>query len=135
MPYPEELIAPMRKDLVQLGFKELRTADDVDAEMALILAEPDRLGQSGKDVFRHAGIARQDAVQPVLQRPDRQAFPCPAAHDQRAAGRLALKHPQILRDVPRDPVVLADGAILRAGDDQAEHGQTATGARIAGAGS
>ena len=31
MPYPEELIAPMRQDLVQLGFKELRTADDVDA--------------------------------------------------------------------------------------------------------
>ncbi len=31
MPYPEELIAPMRQDLVQLGFKEFRTADDVDA--------------------------------------------------------------------------------------------------------
>lgn len=30
MPYPEELIAPMRQDLVQLGFKELRTADEVD---------------------------------------------------------------------------------------------------------
>jgi putative YphP/YqiW family bacilliredoxin len=30
MPYPEELIAPMRQDLVQLGFKELRTSEDVD---------------------------------------------------------------------------------------------------------
>ena len=30
MPYPEELIAPMRQDLVQLGFKELRTSDEVD---------------------------------------------------------------------------------------------------------
>ena len=30
MPYPEELIAPMRQDLVKLGFKELRTADEVD---------------------------------------------------------------------------------------------------------
>jgi len=30
MPYPEELIAPMRQDLLQLGFKELRTADEVD---------------------------------------------------------------------------------------------------------
>jgi putative YphP/YqiW family bacilliredoxin len=30
MPYPEELIAPMRQDLVQLGFKELRTPDEVD---------------------------------------------------------------------------------------------------------
>ena len=30
MPYPEALIAPMRQDLVQLGFKEMRTPDDVD---------------------------------------------------------------------------------------------------------
>ncbi len=30
MPYPEELIAPMRQDLVQLGFQELKTADQVD---------------------------------------------------------------------------------------------------------
>jgi len=30
MPYPEELIAPMRQDLIQLGFTELRTADEVD---------------------------------------------------------------------------------------------------------
>jgi putative YphP/YqiW family bacilliredoxin len=30
MPYPEPLIAPMRQELVQVGFKELRTAADVD---------------------------------------------------------------------------------------------------------
>lgn len=30
MPYPEAMIAPMRNDLVQLGFKELRTSDEVD---------------------------------------------------------------------------------------------------------
>ena len=30
MPYPEELIAPMRQDLVQLGFQELTTPDQVD---------------------------------------------------------------------------------------------------------
>jgi putative YphP/YqiW family bacilliredoxin len=30
MPYPEDLIAPMRQDLVQLGIKELRTAAEVD---------------------------------------------------------------------------------------------------------
>ena len=30
MPYPEALIAPMRQDLVQLGFKELTTPDEVD---------------------------------------------------------------------------------------------------------
>jgi len=31
MPYPEFFVAPMRKELVDLGVKELRTADDVDA--------------------------------------------------------------------------------------------------------
>jgi putative YphP/YqiW family bacilliredoxin len=30
MPYPEALIAPMRNDLVQLGFKELKTPEEVD---------------------------------------------------------------------------------------------------------
>lgn len=30
MPYPEALVAPMRNDLVDVGFKELRTAADVD---------------------------------------------------------------------------------------------------------
>lgn len=31
MPYPEMMIAPMRQDLVRIGFTELRTADEVDA--------------------------------------------------------------------------------------------------------
>ena len=30
MPYPEMMVAPMRQDLVRIGFKELRTATDVD---------------------------------------------------------------------------------------------------------
>ena len=30
MPYPELLVAPMREDLVRIGFKELRTPEDVD---------------------------------------------------------------------------------------------------------
>lgn len=30
MPYPEMLVAPMREDLVRIGFEELRTPDDVD---------------------------------------------------------------------------------------------------------
>jgi len=33
MPYPEELVAPMRKELTNLGIKELRTPADVDAFM------------------------------------------------------------------------------------------------------
>ena len=31
MPYPEEMVAPMRAELTRLGAKELRTAADVDA--------------------------------------------------------------------------------------------------------
>lgn len=30
MPYPEMMIAPMRQDLVRIGFTELKTTDDVD---------------------------------------------------------------------------------------------------------
>jgi len=31
MPYPDLLVAPMREELVKLGFQELRTADEVEA--------------------------------------------------------------------------------------------------------
>ena len=31
--YPEQLVAPMRTDLTSAGFKELKTADDVDQEL------------------------------------------------------------------------------------------------------
>lgn len=31
MPYPEMMVAPMRQDLVRVGFTELRTPDQVDA--------------------------------------------------------------------------------------------------------
>jgi putative YphP/YqiW family bacilliredoxin len=31
MPYPEMMVAPMRQDLVRIGFKEMKTPDDVDA--------------------------------------------------------------------------------------------------------
>lgn len=31
MPYPEMMVAPMREDLVRVGFTELRTPDEVDS--------------------------------------------------------------------------------------------------------
>ncbi len=31
--YPEQLVAPMRSDLTSAGFRELRTAEDVDGEL------------------------------------------------------------------------------------------------------
>src|SRR4051812_39024909 len=34
MPYPEELVRPMREELTSIGVKELKTAADVDAFMA-----------------------------------------------------------------------------------------------------
>ena len=34
MPYPEMMVAPMREDLVRIGFTELRTPDDVDQTLA-----------------------------------------------------------------------------------------------------
>lgn len=33
MPYPEELVAPMRADITRHGVKEMRTGADVDAEL------------------------------------------------------------------------------------------------------
>lgn len=30
MPYPEMMVAPMREDLVRLGFREMKTAEEVD---------------------------------------------------------------------------------------------------------
>src|ERR687891_63713 len=32
--YPEELVQPMRSELTQIGFEELRTAEDVDERLA-----------------------------------------------------------------------------------------------------
>ncbi len=34
MPYPEMMVAPMRQDLVRIGFQELHTAQDVDDALA-----------------------------------------------------------------------------------------------------
>lgn len=34
MPYPEMMVAPMRQDLVNLGVRELRTAEEVDSFMS-----------------------------------------------------------------------------------------------------
>ena len=41
MPYPEMLVAPMRQDLVRIGFQELKSAGEVDAA----------LGETGEPVL------------------------------------------------------------------------------------
>jgi putative YphP/YqiW family bacilliredoxin len=35
MPYPEVMVLPMRQDLVRIGFRELRTPEDVDQALAV----------------------------------------------------------------------------------------------------
>jgi bacilliredoxin len=35
MPYPEMMIAPMREDLIRVGFAEMRTVGDVDAVLGM----------------------------------------------------------------------------------------------------
>ncbi len=35
MPYPEMMIAPMREDLIRVGFAEMRTVKDVDAVLGM----------------------------------------------------------------------------------------------------
>jgi len=34
MPYPEMMVAPMRQDLVRVGFSEMKTRDEVDAVLS-----------------------------------------------------------------------------------------------------
>ena len=34
MPYPEMMLAPMRQDLVRVGFSEMKTRDEVDAVLS-----------------------------------------------------------------------------------------------------
>ena len=37
--YPEYLVAPMRQELVDAGFQELKTSEEVDAAIATCLIE------------------------------------------------------------------------------------------------
>ena len=34
MPYPEMMIAPMRQDLVRVGFSEMKTPEEVDTVLS-----------------------------------------------------------------------------------------------------
>ena len=34
MPYPEMMIAPMRQDLVRVGFSEMKTPEEVDSVLS-----------------------------------------------------------------------------------------------------
>ena len=41
--YPEEMVRPMREELTRVGFREMRTAEEVDAVLGAGHAVPDEL--------------------------------------------------------------------------------------------
>ena len=44
MPYPEMMVAPMRAELTNKGFTELKTAADVEAAMKIIAGSARNMG-------------------------------------------------------------------------------------------
>jgi len=69
MPYPEMMVAPMRQELVRIGFQELRTAEDVtqaiDAMEGTVLVAVNSVCGCAAGIFRPAiALALQDATQP-----------------------------------------------------------------------
>ena len=81
--------------------------------------------------------AADHQVAPPGQRPKarRERLPGLAAHHDRLAQRQRLEARQVLRDVPQQGVVPADGTIARHGRHQRDAAHTATGALMAGCGS
>lgn len=69
MPYPEMMVAPMREDLVRIGFQELRTAEDVgqamDAMEGTVLMAVNSVCGCAAGLFRPAvAMALQGPKQP-----------------------------------------------------------------------
>ncbi len=66
MPYPEMMVAPMRQDLVRLGFQELRTAEQVDQAMdamdGTVLLAVNSVCGCAAGVFRPAIMKALDGV-------------------------------------------------------------------------
>ena len=52
MPYPEMMVAPMRQDLVRIGFTEMKTPEDVDEIIAELKAEKDIINKVFKGQAR-----------------------------------------------------------------------------------
>ena len=79
-------------------------------------------------------IAGEDDVAPPGEQAGK-ALEGLAAHDHRRAHGHFLEVPEVGRDVPGKGAVLADHAIVGAGDDEDDLGHTATGAAMCGWGS
>ena len=66
MPYPEMMVAPMREDLVRVGFQELKTPDQVDAFLdgerrSVLLVVNSICGCAAGSMRPAVGLALQDS--------------------------------------------------------------------------
>jgi len=70
MPYSELMIAPMRQDLVRLGFKEMRTVEDVEglleSDGTVLVAINSVCGCSAGGMRPALGLALQNVNKPQL---------------------------------------------------------------------
>ncbi len=70
MPYSEPMVAPMRQDLVRLGFKEMRTAEDVEglleSDGTVMVAVNSVCGCSAGGMRPAMAMALQNAKKPQL---------------------------------------------------------------------
>ena len=70
MPYSELMIAPMRQDLVRLGFKEMRTQDDVEglleSDGTVLVAVNSVCGCSAGGMRPAMAMALQNTKKPQL---------------------------------------------------------------------
>lgn len=70
MPYPKEMVQPMREELTRLGVEELRTADEVDAafdeaqEDTMLLVINSVCGCAAGNARPAVAMAREAEVQP-----------------------------------------------------------------------
>ncbi len=70
MPYSELMVSPMRKDMVRLGFKEMRTPDDVEglleSEGTVLVAVNSMCGCSAGSMRPAMVLALRNPVRPSL---------------------------------------------------------------------
>ena len=70
MPYSELMVAPMRQDLVRIGFKEMRTPDDVEglleASGTVLVAVNSVCGCSAGAMRPAVALALEGSVKPDL---------------------------------------------------------------------
>ena len=70
MPYSELMVAPMRQDLVRLGFKEMRTPEDVEglleSDGTVMVAVNSICGCSAGGMRPAMAVALQNATRPQL---------------------------------------------------------------------